>query len=208
MGHDANPHSINGSTSLTLLERAKQNESVAWHLLVDLYAPIVYLRCRNQWHFSRSDAEEVGQEVFVAVARRIGQFDRRQIGSFRTWLRTIVDNKCRDMLRKKNIAIAAGGTHAKQLIEGAVDKNSDLNPIEDAPSEKAVLLKQAIAVVEAEFSSRDWEIFWKICVDGVERQILAEQFEVSDNVVYLAYSRIRKRLNIVFQDLLDDDIFE
>ena len=34
-------------TSLTLLERARGDDAVAWHRLVDLYGPLVHYWCRR-----------------------------------------------------------------------------------------------------------------------------------------------------------------
>ncbi|MEM7453642.1 MAG: sigma-70 family RNA polymerase sigma factor [Planctomycetota bacterium] len=199
-----------GSTSLSLLQRARQNDSAAWDKLVELYAPIIYMRCRNRWGYSSADALQIGQEVFLKVAGHLDDFDRQRTGSFRKWLRTIVDNKCKDDLRKKQVAIASGGTKARQVLEQAADEASleEQKEHEFEANEKAVLMSRAAKLVEAQTSSRDWKIFWRVNVDNSNRQVVAEEFGVSDNVVYLACSRIKKLLKATFQDLLDDDLFD
>jgi hypothetical protein len=62
-------------------------------------------------------------------------------------------------------------------------------------------------MVQDEFSTRDWKIFWAITVEEKDRKDTAETFGVTDNVVYLALSRIRKRFKSTFEDLLDDDMY-
>ena len=195
-----------GSTSLTLLERAKRNEATAWDRLVFLYAPVVYLRCRKHWRFSASDSDQIGQEVFLAIARNLSNFERQRSGSFRKWMRTIVDNKCKDEIKKQQIATAVGGTEARRMFENlVVQSSSGEDPHSD--DEKTTLMNQAMKLVESDFSSRDWKMFWRVEVDVMNRQSVAEEFEVTDNVVYIVCSRIRSRLKNAFQDLLDDDVF-
>jgi RNA polymerase sigma-70 factor (ECF subfamily) len=196
------------STNLSLLARAKTNDDPAWEKLVELYAPMIYSRCRNHWSLSPADAENVGQEVFKSVAKSIAGFRRKREGSFRAWLRVIVDNKCRDHFRKKSVD-ALGGSDAHKLISGVPDE-IDNNPEDSGHSElneKAVLVRQAMKMVQDEFSPRDWKIFWAITVEEKDRKDTAKVFGVSDNVVYLALSRIRKRFKSTFQDLLDDDMY-
>ncbi len=193
-------------TSNSLLERAKRNDSDAWQVLVELYAPLVYVRCRHFWHLSAPAAEDLGQEVFTAVARKLQHFQRQRPGSFRKWLRTITDNKCKDLLSKTPLATATGGSAALRAIEN-LREQSDLSDFHDANiNEDAILMKQALKAVANEFSDRDLKIFWSIAVDERCRNDIATEWQVTDNVVYLVYSRIRKRLHDIFQELLDLDV--
>ena len=197
------------STNISLLDRVRSNEGVAWEIFVELYAPMIYSRCRHQWRLNPTDAENVGQEVFKSISRGLTNFRRKREGSFRKWLRVIIDNQCKDHFRKESLAVAAGGTKAQGAIEAVPDK-IDNEPLSDSQAEvgeKAILMRQAMKMVQDEFSTRDWKIFWDIAIEDRDRQDTAEKYEVSDNVVYLAISRIRKRLRIVFEDLLDDDIY-
>ena len=197
------------STNISLLARVKSNEGTAWELLVELYAPMIYSRCRHHWGLEPSDAENVGQEVFKSVSKSINNFRRQREGSFRKWLRVIIDNKCRDHFRKNSLAVAEGGTRAHDLIAAVEDKidNELLDEGDAELGEKAILMRQAMKMVQGEFSPRDWKIFWDIAIEDKDRKDTAVKFEVSDNVVYLAMSRIKKRLKTAFEDLLDDDIY-
>jgi len=198
------------STNVSLLARVRSNEGVAWEILVELYAPMIYSRCRNHWGLKPADAENVGQEVFKSVSNSISRFRRQREGSFRKWLRVIIDNKCKDHFRKNpvGVGVGEGGTKGQIAIESVPDRIDDLLEESNAEvGEKSILMRQAIKMVQDEFSSRDWKIFWDIAVEERDRRDTAEKYEVSDNVVYLAISRIKKRLKVVFEDLLDDDIY-
>ena len=60
------------------------------------YKDLVLNRC-SKIIGNRADAEEVCQDVFVQVHRKIGQFEGRS--SFSTWLYRVVHNKCLDRKR-------------------------------------------------------------------------------------------------------------
>ncbi len=189
-----------------MLERAQRNESAAWDLLVELYASVVYARCRHHWHMPATDAEHIGQEVFTAVALKLKDFQRNRNGSFRAWLRTITDNRCKDALSRKQLAAAAGGSEMRAALENVAEETFSASNIATEPDEKTILIRRALKAVENEFSERDIKIFWSIAVDDRNRQDLASQFGVSENVVYLAWSRVRKRLREIYAELIDDDI--
>lgn len=202
---NVNPDSPTNATSLSLLERVKHDENQAWESLVDLYAPIIYARCRSYWGLPAHESENIGQDVFASVARKIKEFQRERIGSFRKWIRVITDNKCRDFLRKQKLDFPVGGSEAKRKLEDLPEDIDDSISAEDEATERAILMRQAMKAVENEFSPRDWQLFWDVTVEDRNRQVVAADVGVSDNVVYLALSRIRKRLREVYVDLIDDE---
>ena len=206
MTGDVIRHESSDSTSASMLERAKRNDQDAWRILVELYAGIVYTRCRKQWNLAAAEAENVGQEVFTAVARKLKDFQRQRHGSFRKWLRTITDNKCKNYLAVLPPTIALGGSAAKSIIENTCAPAPAGDDRDSEMSEKAVVMRQALKAIGSEFSDRDLKIFWSILVDERIRQDVAAEWQVSDNVVYLACSRIKKRLREIYHELLDDEL--
>ena len=59
------------STSVSLIARLRDQDGDAWQRLVKLYGPLVYRWCREAG-LQASDATDVGQEVFGAVATSSG----------------------------------------------------------------------------------------------------------------------------------------
>src|SRR5436853_6854235 len=81
------------ATPLSLLQKVRGRDQQAWNQLVDLYGPMVYDWCLRAG-LQPADAADVGQDVFMPVARAIGEFRRDRPGdSFRGWLYTITRRK-------------------------------------------------------------------------------------------------------------------
>ena len=200
------PEDKNKSTSLSLLERVKGSDDEAWQRLVGLHAPMIYARCRQDWKLTGPDAENVGQDVFAAIVRSIGKFERQRTGSFRKWIRTITDNKCRDYLRKNPLLFQDNDSVRQQLLQNLPDGIDESADSEIELRDRALMMRQAIGEIENEFSSRDLEIFWNAAIDERASEDIASRFDISVNVVYIVCSRIKKRLRETFQDLLDDDL--
>ena len=78
-------------TPISLIERLQQKEPLAWDRFVDLFAPLLDLWA-GRLGLSSNDADDLVQEVFVILLRRMPQFayDPRQ--SFRGWLWTVMSN--------------------------------------------------------------------------------------------------------------------
>jgi serine/threonine protein kinase/DNA-directed RNA polymerase specialized sigma24 family protein len=98
------------TTSLSLLDRVRANESSAWEHFVNLYTPLLDRWCQ-QYGLQEADTANIRQEVFLAVARHIGEY-QREGGSFRHWLWLITHNKVADLFRSEAGQAAAGGSDA------------------------------------------------------------------------------------------------
>src|SRR5262245_38553933 len=105
-------------TSLTLLQRARSQDSNAWGRLVGLYTPLVHYWCKH-WGVQGADADDVCQEVFQAVAAGLDDFSRAKAGeTFRAWLRGITRYKILDFFRAAAARpAAAGGTDAQLRLQ-------------------------------------------------------------------------------------------
>ena len=184
------------SISSTLLQRVRAKRPEAWERLVDLYGPSVYRWCRRGG-LGPSDAADVVQEVFAAVARCVEDFRRdRAADSFTAWLATIARNKIRDHYRRqKDRPRAAGGTAAQQqFLEVANPEVPD--PIDRSELEQTdrLLSRRGLQLVRAEFENRTWEAFWRTTVDTHAPTDVADDLGMSVAAVYKAKSRVLRRL--------------
>ena len=75
-----------------LLRLRDVRDQQAWSIFLEIYQPLIY-RVIRQRRVQDADAREVTQEVLLAVANSIDQWEAdRQRGTFRGWLTTITRN--------------------------------------------------------------------------------------------------------------------
>jgi len=196
-------------TSISLLERARSNDQEAWSQIVHLYGPLVQKWCR-QSGLQDDDLADVFQETFRAVSTHINSFKPiRDVGSFRSWLRTIVRTKIADHFRSQSRQPPGqGGTEANLRIGNVVDPLVDDDPLgEDdkqaAADEHTMLVQRAMELIRPEFSERNWQAFLKVAIDGQSATEIAEELGVNPQVIRQANYRIRRRLRLVLQDLIE-----
>ena len=206
-GNDRPSKGDDTPTATSLLRGAARDDRFAWDRLVTTYSPLVYAWSRRAG-LQPSDASDLVQEVMRNVARNIKTFHHDQRGdTFRGWLRRITQRRIADFRRQqgRNVAQAVGGStlHARlqQQVDPAEEELSTETPISIIPKEKQEILDR----VQAEFSPRNWRIFWSVVVEERDTAEVAEQFGVTSNVVRLAKSRILKRLRETLTQSNEDD---
>ena len=90
-----------------LISRCRRGESRAWDELFDAhYAPTARFIFQLSSDFSKEDAEEICQEVFLSVVKNISSF--HGASQLQTWIFRIASNKARDF-REKQLAAKRGG---------------------------------------------------------------------------------------------------
>lgn len=180
------------SISTAFLDGLQQMDPETWSRLVHTFSPVVYRWCRASG-ISDSDAADVVQDVFSAVARGIVGFERKKArGSFRSWLATITRNKVRDYFRSQRPhPQAAGGTDAHRWME---QQPEDLESTICPETAKSPILRNVLEQVRAEFETMTWDAFWKTTVEGQSATSVAESLGIAVASVYQAKSRILRRL--------------
>lgn len=173
------------ATGASLARGAGCDDSTAWERLVVAYSPLVYTWSRRSG-VKPSDASRVVQEVMRDVGRKIKDFFQDQRGDgFRTWLRRLTQYRIADLCREE-------GRDAGHLAEH--HPNGDANPADILAGLISEDKQQLLAKIQAEFSARNWQIFWSVVVEEREPAEVAEMFGVTLNVARLAKSRVLKRL--------------
>ncbi|VTR95216.1 rna polymerase sigma factor y : RNA polymerase sigma factor, sigma-70 family OS=Singulisphaera acidiphila (strain ATCC BAA-1392 / DSM 18658 / VKM B-2454 / MOB10) GN=Sinac_1616 PE=4 SV=1: Sigma70_r2 [Gemmata massiliana] len=191
------------STSLTLLQRARAREPGAWDRLWALYGPLVTHWCATA-RVRPADVEDVRQEVFLSVARALGEFRRDRAGdTFRGWLRTITRNVLSTHFRRgARQPVGAGGSEAQARLHELADPNVEL-PDEDPPGEVRGVYRRALELVRGEFEEHTWQMFWQNVVEERDAAAVAEQFGVSTAAVRKARSRVLRRLKEEVGDAIE-----
>jgi RNA polymerase sigma-70 factor (ECF subfamily) len=165
-----------------------------------LYGPLVYRWCRRAG-LREEDAQDVGQEVFAAVARAIGEY-RHQ--SFRGWLRVITDRKILDRLRRAPAGgEGVGGSDAQRVIEGVAAGSLPADSDAEEVSDRLLLLRRAAELVLATCQEATRQAFLRIVIGDEDAAQVAGDLGLTENAVYLAKSRLLKRIRDEFTELVE-----
>jgi RNA polymerase sigma-70 factor (ECF subfamily) len=91
----------------------------------------------------------------------------------------------------------------EQIADGALD--SDLAGLDDPDNEpaeeteKQLLFRRALELVQRDFEERTWQAFWK---DGMSPKDAGEELDMKPGTVRVAKSRVLARLRQEFGDLM------
>ncbi len=99
-----------------LLARCRRGEAAAWDELFDRHYGAAGRFIFQLGHdFTREDVEEICQEVFLSVIKRLDSFQGES--QFQTWLFRIAANKARDFRERGHAAKRGGGWRKIELTE-------------------------------------------------------------------------------------------
>jgi RNA polymerase sigma-70 factor (ECF subfamily) len=165
----------------------------AWDEFVSVYGPSVYRVARGRG-LQPADADDLVQEVFLAVAKQVGDWLLRpDRGRFRAWLLTIARNIAVNLLTRRSFgAIGAGGEAEARLAEipAQVDELSNQFDLEY----RREVFRWAAERVRESVAGTTWQAFQLTQVAGVSIADAARQLGISVGNVYIARSRVMNRL--------------
>jgi len=185
-------------TRISLLARlADAKDAEAWATFVEIYRPLLH-RLIQRWQGRDVDHEDVIQEVLVAVSSRIARFDHRSDGAFRAWLAQITRNKLVDQWKRSaRVPDSAGGTDFQRWLLEQPDVASPsgklLETRWDMEQRRAVFL-WAASKVRRQVRENTWQAFERTSLRGEQVADVAQQLEQSIGWVYVARSRVLRRL--------------
>lgn len=196
------------SLSSSLLQRVQQMQPDAWAKLVDVFSPIVYHWARRAG-LNGADSADVVQDVFVAVARNIGSFERqKEKASFRSWLATITRNRVKDSFRlKQKHPGGYGGTTALNQFQNledaraAGDLDKELESSISVASLDRRMPARVLEIIKSECDPKTWQAFWLTTVMGDSAADVAECLGINVASVYQAKSRILRKLRMRMEEL-------
>jgi RNA polymerase sigma-70 factor (ECF subfamily) len=130
-----------------LLARCCRDDPAAWDELFDQhYAAAARFIFQLSPDFSREDAEEICQEVFLSVIKNIGSFHGES--RFQTWLFRIAANEARDYREKRNAAKRGGGQRTVSLQAEDPETGLTTDPPAEAPGpDELVMNAEQMALV-------------------------------------------------------------
>ena len=183
-------------TRESLILRLPDRQDVqAWDEFTAIYQPLVYRLARVKG-FQHADAQELVQEVMLAVSRAVARWQPdAERGRFRDWLFTISRNLMINFLtRQKHRPLGGGDSGIEQLLHAQCDPACEQSKLYDLEYQREVFRLVAVKV-RKEVNEKAWQAFWRSSVENQAIEAVASQLEMSVGAVYIARSRILARLH-------------
>lgn len=174
----------------------------AWAEFVRLYQPIVY-RVAIRRGLQHVDAEDLTQDVFAIVGRKVAKFDLEQGGSFRGWLLKITRNLVVNKLTRGPREVGSGDSEARDRLNEHPEREETETLLR--VEHQRLVLSQASDRLRPKISSSIWNAFWLTAVEGQSITDVAKQLGKSEGAVRVARCRVLAQLRIEVQ--ADDSPF-
>ncbi len=187
------------STSVSLLRRLRQpDQEAAWQRFVELYAPLIYYWARGQG-LNETDAGDLVQDVLALLVTKLREFEYDPQQRFRGWLRTVALNRARDFQRRQS-ARPNVDHDGEKIDEITVTDGVDMF---DEREYQHFLVKRALRLMQCEFRESTWQACWKHVAEGRKAADVAQELGITANAVYVATSRVMRRLREELSDLIE-----
>ncbi len=177
-----------------LLRLRDSRDQQAWSTFLEIYQPLIY-RVIRQRRVQDADVREVTQEVLLAVANSIDQWEADpQRGTFRGWLSTITRNLVVNFLIKQSrYPRGSGDSDFRRGLEALPAPGGNESALFDV-EERRQIFRWAADRIRPEFRESNWQAFWLTAVEGQGAIEVARKLGISPGLVYVSRNRIMKRL--------------
>ena len=187
---------IDATTQPSLVMRLRDHsDASAWSEFVQVYSPLIYDFCRTR-ELQASDAADVTQEVLLRVSKAIRQFEYDQSkGFFRDWLARIVLNEIRRLAKKQ-----------VHIVTAPEELDDDSGTLESSWNEQfqQYIFSEALERSKSHFNEETWTMFELSWLEKLPVEQVAQKTGVGVERIYVARSRVLKRLRYEVAILVDD----
>lgn len=167
-----------------LLRLRDPNDAEAWTRFEELYAPLLYRYARSRG-LGHDDAEDVRATCYESIVRGIREFEYDPArGKFKAWLRTLVDRRVIDLLRKRRDRLA----ESHELRE-APGREPDAADAWDAEWRRRHL-EYCLEAIRPEVRPEQYEAFRLVVIEDVPVPEVSARTGLNANQIYKAKGRI------------------
>lgn len=174
-------------TPVSLLARlCRHPKDPDWERFVMLFTPLL-LRRGNRLGIPVTDAEDLLQDVYTTLFRKLPEFRYDPSKSFRAWLWKVFHRQTLAW-RKRQLHISLTESHLERFASP-----DSIAEATDAEYRRA-LVDRALQLVRTDFPPQTWQIFMQVAVERRTGLDVASEFGVTANAVYLTRARVIARL--------------
>ena len=188
------------TTRLTILNKIKNGEGVAWEEFNETYRKLIFLRASDRG-LMESEKEDLLQNVMLSLFKydSVLHYDATK-GRFRDYLKKIIDRQAFSLIRKRKKEVSF-----QTIIEDVSISSEDYNKAEQSWDEewREHLLTEAMEIARAEVSPVTYNIFFLLTRENKTPEEVSAELNVSMESVYVAKHRFIKRLKPIFKSLED-----
>jgi RNA polymerase sigma factor (sigma-70 family) len=189
--------SISETRNSLLLRLPDKADVDAWEQFVSIYQPLVFRLARSKG-FQDADANDIVQEVMVAVSKAIHRWDQDPSkGRFRDWLFKIARNLMINFLtRRKHLPLGQGGSELVRLLNERVDPSpADSESSREFDLEyRRELYLIAARQVQSDVRPTTWEAFQRTSIEAMPIKEAASRLGMSEGAIVVARCRVLARL--------------
>lgn len=172
----------------------------AWDLFARIYRPVI-VRIAMARGLQHADAQDLSQQVLMAVATAIGTWAKRDDSTrFRNWLSRVTKNAILNALTRRPMDQAVGGSSIEELLREVVDRDEATTAFLENQLRRELYL-QAAEMIKAEFRTDSWQSFELSVTGKLTIEEVAQQLGKSVGAIYTARSRIMFRLRETMAEL-------
>ncbi|EDM27472.1 probable RNA polymerase sigma-H factor [Lentisphaera araneosa HTCC2155] len=188
------------TTRRTLLQKLNMGSQVAWDDFDQTYRKLILLRGRDRG-LSNDELDDLVQIVLINIfkSNSIFKYDGSK-GRFRDYLKTIIDRRSFDLIRKRKNALES----LNELGDKGIVLSSDDHEVAEKHWEEEWqkhLLEQAIEYISAEVQPQSITIFRMLAQDHMAPEQVAEELDINVDAVYVVKHRMMKRIKPVLKQL-------
>lgn len=177
----------------------------AWGKFVDLYRPVIH-RIALARGLQDADAQDLTQQVLMAVAASIGRWEKSTESTrFRHWLRRVTRNAILNAISRRP-PDQATGTSSYQNIVTEIPERTDHSLDDETDSlieleYRRELYLRAAAIVRTDVDPITWQAFERTVIGGISNAQAAQELGKSIGTIYAARSRVMKRLRTAIAEI-------
>ena len=165
-----------------LIQRVLNGETALFEILIRRCNPVLYKIARS-YGFNHQDAEDLMQEAHVSAFQQLRQFENR--ASYKTWITTIIINKC--LYKRQYGYFKYEAPDTERISEAATPTFTASNP---AITEKTVMNRELSRALEA--SLQQLPVSYR-CVFVLRK---VEGFSVAETAELLGISPVNVKVRL------------